>query len=137
MSQWEMSDPEQVSAVHRLLTDHDAPRAARDAAADVLDRLGCGDHRGEDLALAVSELVTNAVVHGPGGEIELCFTATTAMIRVEVCDAGATAFEWPDEAGDGHWGLGLVRIFSDRAGIDRVPTTVVWCEFDLANSSGR
>jgi anti-sigma regulatory factor (Ser/Thr protein kinase) len=137
MSQQEMSDLEQVSAVHRLPTDHDAPRAARDAAADVLDRLGCGDQRSEDLALAVSELVTNAVVHGPGGEIELCFTATTSMIRVEVCDSGATTFDWPPQEGGGHWGLGLVRIFSDRAGVDHAPTTVAWCEFDLANSTGR
>src|SRR6476661_4099972 len=120
-----MSGSEPYSAVHRLPTDADAPRAAREAAALMLGRLGGGDGRSEDLALVVSELVTNAVRHGPGGELELRLEGSASTIRVEVSDGGTATFAWPPDATDGHWGLNLVSIFSDRAGVIRDPSTCV------------
>ena len=129
-----MSADRPIAVVRRIAADSDAPRIARDAAADVLQRLHCGDERAEDLALVVSELVTNAVVHGPDVDVELSLTGTPAMVRVEVRDAGTTKFDWPEQPGNGHWGLGLVGIFSDRFGITRQPSTVVWCELDLAEA---
>ena len=124
-----------VAVVRRIASDTDAPRIARNAAADILKRLRCGHERSDDLALVVSEMVTNAVVHGPDAELELALTGTPAMVRVEVRDAGTTHFEWPESPGNGHWGLGLVGIFSDRSGITRQPSTVVWCELDLAETA--
>jgi anti-sigma regulatory factor (Ser/Thr protein kinase) len=132
-----MSGSELLAAVHRFPSDADAPRAARDAATAMLDRLGGGDGRAEDIALVVSELVTNAVIHGAPGELEMRLEGTPAMIRIEVSDGGVAAFEWPPDAVDGHWGLNLVSIFSDRAGVIRDPSTCVWCELDLDGPAAR
>jgi anti-sigma regulatory factor (Ser/Thr protein kinase) len=101
----------------------------------MLQRLGAaGSARADDLALVVSELVTNAVVHGPGGELELGLTGTRSRIRVEVRDQGTEQFDWPTDGVNGHWGLRLVKVFSERAGVIRHPSTVVWCELDLAET---
>lgn len=99
----------------------------------MLRRLGRGDERAEDVALIVSELVSNAVVHGPAGcDVKLRLTGNPSMIRIEVSDEGTAPFDWPRDSGDGgHWGLGLVRNFSDRSGLMFRPWTVAWCELDL------
>lgn len=132
-----MSDDGRMTVVQQLVADSDAPRLARRAASKLLQRLRCGHDRADDLALVVSELVTNAVLHGPAADLELTISGTPAMIRVEVKDAGTTHFAWPEQPGNGHWGLGLVGIFGDRAGVIRQPSTVVWCELDLDGARGR
>jgi anti-sigma regulatory factor (Ser/Thr protein kinase) len=131
-----MSELEQSQVVQRLTADKDAPAAARAIAAEMFNSLRNGRDRADDLALVVSELVTNAVVHGPPGDLQLKVTGTRLMIRVEVSDDGTASFEWPADGIDGHWGLGLVSIFSDRSGVTRRPWTVVWCEFDLTSGAG-
>jgi anti-sigma regulatory factor (Ser/Thr protein kinase) len=133
----EMSANRQKAATYRLPSDADAPRTARDAAAAMLSDLGCGYARSEDLALVVSELVTNAVVHGVAGELELRLEGTPTMIRVEVADGGTAEFEWPPDSAAGHWGLNLVSIFSERSGVTREPSTCVWCELDLDAPAAR
>jgi anti-sigma regulatory factor (Ser/Thr protein kinase) len=132
-----MSESEPISVVHRLPTDANAPRAARDAAAAMLGRLGSGDARAEDLALVVSELVTNAVVHGAGAELELRLDGTPSTLRIAVSDSGTATFAWLPDNSNGHWGLNLVSIFSDRAGVIREPSTCVWCELDLDAPAAR
>ena len=121
-------------ADNRWLTANvDAPRLARDAAAEMLGRLGpAASARADDLALVVSELVTNAVLHGPVGDVELRLTGSPSMIRVEVHDSGTERFEWPAPGSNGHHGLDLVGMFSERAGAMHQPTTVAWCELDFA-----
>jgi anti-sigma regulatory factor (Ser/Thr protein kinase) len=130
-----MSEERPLSVVRQFPADDDAPGNARDAAAELLSRLRvgkAGQARAGDLALVVSELVSNAVVHGPGEELELRLTWRPSTIRVEVTDAGRTDFDWPElHGGSGHWGLGLVKTFSERVGITRQPSTCVWCELDL------
>ena len=91
-----------------------------------------GRARSDDLALIVSELVTNAIVHGPGEELEVRLTGSREMIRVEVSDDGIEPFLWPGADYDGHRGLALVRKFSERCGVEHAPSTLVWCELDLA-----
>jgi anti-sigma regulatory factor (Ser/Thr protein kinase) len=110
----------------------DAPRAGRRAAALVLARLANGRDRADDLALVVSELVTNAVVHGPDAEFELRLRASARVIRVEVNDQGTKPFEWPVNRDGRLHGLDLVNLFSERCGVRRLPSTLAWCEFDLA-----
>lgn len=132
-----MSEPRHfASSVDRLPATVDAPSAGREAASKLLGQLGAGQGRADDLALVVSELVTNAVLHGPGPEIELRLEGTWATIRIEVSDEGVEPFEWPVVM-DGHRGLGFVRIFSERSGVIRRPWTVVWCELDLNGSTAR
>lgn len=127
-----MSDLRPIALVQRLPADEDAPKLARRLAAQVLQRLGSGQHRAEDLGLIVSELVTNAVLHGPAGDVVLRMRATDELIRLEVTDGGTNHFAWPTNGTDGHWGLALVGMLSERCGIIRHPATVVWCELDLA-----
>jgi anti-sigma regulatory factor (Ser/Thr protein kinase) len=130
-----MSGNGQIAVSERIAGTEDAPRIARDAAAQLLGRLGCGEQRADDVALIISELVTNAVVHGPHGrDVMVRMTGTEHLIRIEVSDEGTAAFEWPGDRLDGHWGLGLVREFADRSGLIFRPWTVAWCELDLGGA---
>ncbi|MGW3112697.1 ATP-binding protein [Streptomyces sp. NPDC001091] len=63
--------------------------AAREFAVDTLLEWECHD-RHEDIRLCVSELATNAVLHGvpPGREFLLAITGDGASIRIEVRDSG-------------------------------------------------
>ena len=68
--------------------DPDAPSRGRQAATEVLDGWGCAPAVREDLLLVVSELVTNAVVHG-AEPIVVTMVRAPERVRVEVTD-GAT-----------------------------------------------
>lgn len=65
--------------------DPDAPARGRHAVTEVLDDWGCDADAQEDLLLVVSELVTNAVVHG-AEPILVTMVRTSERIRVEVTD---------------------------------------------------
>jgi anti-sigma regulatory factor (Ser/Thr protein kinase) len=103
-----------------------ARRAAEQLFADALDRSRLGD-----LALVVSELVTNAVVHGRGA-IALKLQRDGEIVRGEVVDEGG-GFEreilerGPDDLGCR--GLMIVESLSRRWGVYE-GTTHVWFEFD-------
>jgi anti-sigma regulatory factor (Ser/Thr protein kinase) len=126
-------DDNSIVLVCRMATDSEAPRTARDLVADLLGRLdGQENGRRDDLMLIASEMVSNAVVHGPAGLVGFRVSATAETVRMEVTDRGVEAFEPPSVfSRDGHWGLHLIREFGDRSGIERMPWTLVWCEVDL------
>jgi anti-sigma regulatory factor (Ser/Thr protein kinase) len=65
-----------------------------------------------DLRLVVSELVTNAVRHGTGDEVELRLTVDGAVVRGEVIDAGEGFVPPPSllPASDVPGGRGLVIV---------------------------
>jgi anti-sigma regulatory factor (Ser/Thr protein kinase) len=95
---------------------------------------GCRADPG-DAALAVSELFTNALVHGPpGGRVLVGYCLWPGGARIVVCDAGADTapcLRDPDGLGLGEGGRGLhvvaaisARWDSFRAGQARV----VWCD---------
>ena len=117
--------------VRRLPTDQDAPRAARATVEDAVLRLRLAEHRAQDASLIVSELVTNAVIHGPPGEVELRVDGDEHLLRIEVEDAGTDAFHWPEPQIPRSRGLDLVELFADRCGLTQDRSTVVWCEIDL------
>jgi anti-sigma regulatory factor (Ser/Thr protein kinase) len=82
------------------------------------------------LELAVSELVTNAVVHGEG-EIEVRLVAEDDELRLEVADGGGCSTPpRPVRSGSevpGGWGLRLVEEISHRWGASTGPSqTRVW-----------
>lgn len=94
-----------------------------------------GDDLASDLALMISELVTNSYRHsgaaeqGIGVEIEL----TRDHVRAEVRDSGDgfTAQPVPEEKrGAGGWGLVIVDRLSERWGVRKGPPSCVW--FELA-----
>ncbi|MFF5441835.1 ATP-binding protein [Streptomyces achromogenes] len=95
--------------------------------------------RGDDVLLCVSELATNALLHGvPAGRgflLRLALHAEGAL-RVEVHDSGPGEVGCPDpvreadaEAEHGR-GLLLVAALADKWGVgERNPGKIVWCEF--------
>ncbi|MFG2195509.1 ATP-binding protein [Streptomyces sp. NPDC048639] len=109
--------------------------AAREFAAQALVDWGIGD-RVEDVLLCVSELATNALLHGvpPGRGFKLFLLrdGVAGPLRIEVHDSGEGHPRIPDTAagGEGGRGLMLVEALADKWGVgERDPGKVVWCEF--------
>jgi anti-sigma regulatory factor (Ser/Thr protein kinase) len=71
------------------------------------------------LELMVSELVTNAVVHGRGA-VDVTVAVDGTAVHLEVHDSGAgrptVMAGRADEAGAGGWGLSIVEQLSDDWG---------------------
>jgi anti-sigma regulatory factor (Ser/Thr protein kinase) len=69
--------------------------------------------------LIVTELVTNAVLHGPGGPVELGLEAGGNALRGQVADPGSgiTRTTESRDRGDGGRGLDLVERLSDGWGM--------------------
>ncbi|MFB6985034.1 ATP-binding protein [Streptomyces sp. NPDC056230] len=96
------------------------------------------ESRADDVLLCVSELVTNALLHGVppgrGFRVQLHLEPADGVLRVEVHDSGdgevrpVAADPAPDA--EGGRGLLLVAALADKWGVgDRDPGKVVWCEF--------
>jgi anti-sigma regulatory factor (Ser/Thr protein kinase) len=83
------ADGSDQTQVIELDGDPDAPSRGRHAVTEVLDGWGCESGTREDLLLVVSELVTNAVVHG-AEPIVVTMVRAPERVRVEVTD-GADA----------------------------------------------
>ncbi|NRQ36279.1 ATP-binding protein [Nonomuraea sp. NN258] len=82
----------------------------------------------EDVLLVVSELVTNALVHGEGPPL-LRVSGDRVRVRVEVGDAGVDVPE-PREPGPAHgWGLHVIKLLCSGWGVaHKDEGKVVWCE---------
>ncbi|THC42706.1 ATP-binding protein [Streptomyces sp. A1499] len=108
--------------------------AARAFAAGALVDWGIDGERADDVTLCVSELATNALLHGvpPGRGFRLHLSHTGGVLRVEVHDSGGG---WPrcggaEDADESGRGLLLVAALSDKWGVtERDPGKVVWAEF--------
>ena len=84
----------------------------------------------DDGELAVSELVTNAVLHGRE-PIEVAVTLSDDVLRVEVCDANpvSPSFSMLDPTAVTGRGLLLISSAADRWGVEPAPDgKVVWFE---------
>ncbi|GGQ76940.1 ATP-binding protein [Streptomyces pilosus] len=111
---------------------------ARAFARRVLEDWGVHASRIDDVLLCVSELATNALLHGvpPGRGLLLRLLPYADSVRVEVHDSGggvpAVPRGAPDEPDESGRGLLLVAGLADRWGVgERSPGKVVWCEFAL------
>ncbi|WP_326610985.1 ATP-binding protein [Streptomyces scopuliridis] len=89
----------------------------------------------DDVLLCVSELCTNALLHGvpPGRGFRLNLRYDGDVLRIEVHDSGPGVPQIVDSAdGEGGRGLLLVAAFADKWGVgERNPGKVVWCEFEV------
>ena len=109
------SQPESVAQARRVTTQ-------------VID--GIDEQSLEDVRLIVSELVTNAVKHGPEGRVKVRLRRDGNTIRGEVEDEGTSPFGLRRKARlgpDGGLGLRLVDSLSDRWGVE-AGTARVWFE---------
>jgi anti-sigma regulatory factor (Ser/Thr protein kinase) len=92
----------------------------------------------EDVALLVSELVTNSVRHAElsaRDEVALRIVVAGGVVRVEVSDSGPGFSEGstePSLLSQSGWGLYLVGQLSSRWGIERDSGTTVWFEIHWA-----
>jgi anti-sigma regulatory factor (Ser/Thr protein kinase) len=101
--------PDSVGAARQLVNGHATSLGAQER---------------QDAALMVSELVTNAVVHGVGA-ISLRIVEAEA-VRVEVADEGNVALApSPEPGAHGGWGLRIVEQLADDWGILE-GSTKVW-----------
>lgn len=93
----------------------------------------------EKTELLVSELVTNAVVHGRA-PITLSVVADLERIRIEVADQapGKPVLRSAAEATDHGRGIFIVDQLADRWGSDPVVDDgkTVWCEVDFTAGAG-
>lgn len=97
-----------VRARTTLPSSVSTPAAARAFARETLDR-GHATVRIEDVALVVSELVTNAVVHGDG-DITLDVVVADDAIRVEVEDREPELPDRLESRLDAESGRGLLLV---------------------------
>jgi serine/threonine-protein kinase RsbW len=114
----------------RLAGDDHAPARARRALESLENALG--DAR-SDVALLVSELVTNSIRHGggqPDAAIEVVATAAPEVVRVEVADRGPgfDAEEAHRGRSVGGYGLKLVEKLTTRWGTTHNGGSRVWFE---------
>jgi len=91
----------------------------------------------ERVRLGVSELISNAVLHGEPSwpsTIDLAVDVGAEAVRVDVTQAsstGAAAVIAPEFRGDiGGFGLAIVEDVADRWGVEPGPPGSVWFEID-------
>jgi anti-sigma regulatory factor (Ser/Thr protein kinase) len=92
---------------------------ARRAVTDMLE--GLDDRTQDGVRVIVSELVTNALKHGPDRPIALRMWRDGESIRGEVEDEGSGKIHiWRevDRGSDGGFGLPIVDAMSDRWGVE-------------------
>jgi anti-sigma regulatory factor (Ser/Thr protein kinase) len=120
-----------------------APRRARKL---VLSHLGgrLTEAGAADVALILSELVTNSVLHARVGADQTLTVECTALpdrLRITVTDPGSRLqprLRPPDRDADGGHGLRIVESLSSAWGVVRnaVGATSVWCDVPLDAGSG-
>jgi anti-sigma regulatory factor (Ser/Thr protein kinase) len=129
--------------VERVIQFHGGPRAVGAAREAVIDHTeGLPTETVEDLELLVSEVVTNAVIHGRAHRdrtIELRLREEPGLLRVEVSDEGPGfdrhTLSPRDEGG---WGLLFVDKLADRWDVHRLDhQTVLWFEIDISGTGPR
>jgi anti-sigma regulatory factor (Ser/Thr protein kinase) len=81
-----------------------------------------------DVTLLVSELVTNAVLHGHGDDLRFSLVLGDGEVRIEVEDGspGRACVACPDPERESGRGMWLVDHFSDRWGTSEDGTST-WC----------
>jgi GAF domain-containing protein/anti-sigma regulatory factor (Ser/Thr protein kinase) len=114
----------------RLAADLSAAGQARRFLSEVLTRWGVSEDVGEEAALPLSELVTNAVLH-TGSDVRMVVRLDASALRIEVHDASAVLPNRRShdvEAGTGR-GLELVEALCERWGVQPTPEgKAVWFE---------
>ncbi|WP_145497502.1 ATP-binding protein [Streptomyces sp. CFMR 7] len=122
--------------VFQAAFQRDSARVAemRRATALLLQRAGLPKRLAGDVVLAVSELVTNAVVHGEG-DVKLWVRVIDGEVRVSVTDKNPSpaVLKDPDSDRESGRGLHLVAALADAWESLGEET---WCEFRFGTGRG-
>jgi serine/threonine-protein kinase RsbW len=91
--------------------------------------------RAADVALVVSELATNAVLHSasgaPGGVVDVLVDVEPDAVALAVVDQGPALLPALRPAGEGGYGLTLVREVVDAYEVTSTEAgRTVWCRLD-------
>ncbi|MER7688709.1 ATP-binding protein [Streptomyces sp. NPDC097610] len=81
----------------------------------------------EDVALILSELVTNAIQHGTGPAVDVRLAFLESVVRIEVRSgpAGGVRVRAADPLAENGRGLYLVGALADKWGVDEAGW--IWC----------
>jgi signal transduction histidine kinase len=109
-----------------LDTNEEAPRISRQRLSEIRSEI---EPRYEDLALVISELVSNSVRHSGEGTVSVTVKKQANRVRLEVRDPGP-GFDPDRPAGDG-MGLKIVNRVADAWGIENDGDCTVWVEVAL------
>jgi anti-sigma regulatory factor (Ser/Thr protein kinase) len=109
-----------------LDTNEEAPRISRQRLSEIRSEI---EPRYEDLALVISELVSNSVRHSGEGTVSVTVRKQANRVRLEVRDPGP-GFDPDRPAGDG-MGLKIVNRVADAWGIENDGDCTVWVEVAL------
>jgi anti-sigma regulatory factor (Ser/Thr protein kinase) len=122
----EPTDPTAEPLVLVLARNRNAPSLARHQVSEAVDHL-LTDARRADLELLVSEVVSNAVLHG-AGDITVVIGALADAVRIEVRDGNpALPEETASTGAHGGFGLRLLAQLSSSWGVDaRSDGKTVW-----------
>ena len=127
--------PERPRQTRRLEALPNAVSEARRWVAGIADGMLEGD-QAENLRLVISEVVTNALLHGsPGEHIDVAVTPKPEFLCVQVTDDGPGLVPRPSALGAddevGGFGLFFVEQLTRRWGVTRENRrTRVWFELD-------
>jgi anti-sigma regulatory factor (Ser/Thr protein kinase) len=124
------------TAPHSTITLPGVERSVANGRRFVRETLGSRHPALEKVALGVSELATNAIVHTPsgdGGQITIGLCACGEVVRAEVTNDGMTA-RGPrvrrDVHGESGRGILIVDALADAWGVtEHSGRTTVWAEF--------
>ena len=118
----------------RLAADAQAPRVARQRISEVLQ--SCAIETRENAELLISELVSNAVRHGPSvAEIDICVVAEEDTLEIAVSDVGRGFDPVAPPPSDGY-GLAIIETLSSDWGVvDNEHEFRVWCRVDSSDCS--
>lgn len=108
------------------------------ARAWVLGLLPTGCPRADDVALVVSELATNAVIHSasgmPGGVVDVLVDIELDAVAVAVVDQGPALVPAMRPDGESGRGLQIVTALADAYEVTTTPAgRTVWCRLDWPN----
>lgn len=135
--------PVKEAQIHRVALDpkpHSVRQARRFAAECVAE---CAADERDDVVLLVSELVSNAVLHGgphaPAAVVGLALEVRPDRVRVEVEDAGAGLPVVGDGATDRLGGRGLLLVATLASRWGSIPSDAgktVWFEVATSSATG-
>lgn len=117
------------------------PEQISAARAWVVSCLPAGCPRADDVALVVSELVTNAVLHSvaglPGGTVAIRVELQGDAVAISVVDAGPRSVPARRPAGESGWGLAdvVARLVDAYDATTGPAGRCAWCRIDWTTTA--